>query len=124
MRVATIIVAAVTLGLAGGYGWSALTHTGPKPTVPKAVAVKIVSPLDFPASDSDREWAARAAAPDVLAIESQRVDPTLVERSATYAGCNDVRAAGKAPLHAGEPGYRPEMDGDGDGIACEPHRLP
>jgi hypothetical protein len=41
---------------------------------------------------------------------------------AYYAGCNEARAAGVAPLYAGEPGYRPEMDGDGDGIACEPYR--
>jgi len=33
-----------------------------------------------------------------------------------------VRAAGKAPLHAGEPGYRSGLDGDSDGIACEPYR--
>lgn len=46
-----------------------------------------------------------------------------IEQSATYSGCNEVRAAGKAPIRAGEPGYRPEMDGDGDGIACEPHRY-
>lgn len=39
-----------------------------------------------------------------------------------YAGCNEVRAAGAAPLYRGQPGYRPEMDGDQDGIACEPHR--
>jgi hypothetical protein len=39
-----------------------------------------------------------------------------------YSGCNEARAAGVAPIYAGEPGYRPEMDGDGDGIACEPHR--
>jgi hypothetical protein len=45
-----------------------------------------------------------------------------IERSVTYAGCNEVRSAGKAPLYAGQPGYRTEMDGDGDGIACEPHR--
>ncbi len=45
-----------------------------------------------------------------------------VEDSAFYAGCNDVRAAGKAPLLAGQPGYREGMDGDGDGIACEPYR--
>ena len=45
-----------------------------------------------------------------------------IERSVTYSGCNEVRAAGKAPLHAGQPGYHSEMDGDGDGIACEPHR--
>ena len=36
-------------------------------------------------------------------------------------GCNAARAAGVAPLLAGEPGYRPEMDGDSDGIACEPY---
>ena len=45
-----------------------------------------------------------------------------VEASAYYAGCDEVRALGKAPLQAGQPGYRPEMDGDSDGIACEPYR--
>lgn len=44
-----------------------------------------------------------------------------IESSVTYAGCNEVRAAGKAPLYAGQPGYREDMDGDGDGIACETH---
>ncbi|HEX8481972.1 MAG TPA: excalibur calcium-binding domain-containing protein [Allosphingosinicella sp.] len=42
--------------------------------------------------------------------------------SVYFPGCNEVRAAGLAPLLRGEPGYRPEMDGDDDGIACEPHR--
>lgn len=41
---------------------------------------------------------------------------------AYYSGCDDARAAGVAPLYVGEPGYRPEMDGDDDGIACEPYR--
>lgn len=36
-----------------------------------------------------------------------------------YAKCAEVRAAGKAPLHRGDPGYRSGLDGDGDGIACE-----
>jgi hypothetical protein len=44
-----------------------------------------------------------------------------IENSASYSGCNEVRALGKAPIHAGEPGYRKSMDGDGDGIACEPY---
>jgi hypothetical protein len=39
-----------------------------------------------------------------------------------WGGCNDARAAGTAPIYRGEPGYRPDMDGDSDGIACEPHR--
>jgi len=42
--------------------------------------------------------------------------------SVYYPGCNEARAAGAAPIYQGQPGYRPEMDGDGDGIACETHR--
>jgi hypothetical protein len=40
-----------------------------------------------------------------------------------YPGCNAARAAGAAPIYRGQPGYRQEMNGDGDGIACEPHRM-
>ena len=36
-----------------------------------------------------------------------------------YANCDAVRAAGKAPLYRGQPGYRAGLDRDGDGIACE-----
>lgn len=38
-----------------------------------------------------------------------------------WGGCNDARQAGTAPIYRGEPGYRENMDGDGDGIACEPY---
>lgn len=36
-----------------------------------------------------------------------------------YANCREARAAGAAPLYAGDPGYRPGLDRDRDGIACE-----
>ena len=39
-----------------------------------------------------------------------------------YANCAEVRAAGKAPLRRGEPGYAAHLDRDNDGIACEPPR--
>lgn len=39
-----------------------------------------------------------------------------------YHNCAEARAAGAAPLYRGQAGYRPEMDGDGDGVACEPYR--
>lgn len=45
-----------------------------------------------------------------------------IEQSAYYSGCTAVRAAGVAPIYRAFPGYRAEMDGDGDGIACEPDR--
>ncbi|MFF2050518.1 DUF1524 domain-containing protein [Leifsonia sp. NPDC058194] len=38
---------------------------------------------------------------------------------AYYQNCDAVRAAGKAPLYAGQPGYSRKLDRDGDGIACE-----
>lgn len=37
-----------------------------------------------------------------------------------YKNCDAAREAGAAPLHEGDPGYRPALDRDGDGIACEP----
>ena len=36
-----------------------------------------------------------------------------------YANCNEVRAAGAAPLYRGERGYAPHLDRDGDGTACD-----
>lgn len=36
-----------------------------------------------------------------------------------YANCSAARAAGAAPVYAGEPGYGRHLDRDGDGIGCE-----
>ncbi|WP_082080491.1 GmrSD restriction endonuclease domain-containing protein [Williamsia herbipolensis] len=36
-----------------------------------------------------------------------------------YRNCAAARAAGAAPIRAGEPGYRAGLDGDGDGTACD-----
>ncbi|MGV9617068.1 excalibur calcium-binding domain-containing protein [Nocardia xishanensis] len=35
-----------------------------------------------------------------------------------FANCDDARAAGRAPIFRGEPGYGPHLDPDGDGFAC------
>lgn len=37
----------------------------------------------------------------------------------SYANCDAVKAAGKAPLHKGDPGYSTSLDRDGDGTACD-----
>jgi hypothetical protein len=36
--------------------------------------------------------------------------------------CDDARAAGTAPIYAREAGYREGLDGDLDGVACEPYQ--
>ena len=41
------------------------------------------------------------------------------DSSTYYANCAAARTAGAAPLHRGEQGYRPGLDRDRDGIACE-----
>ncbi|GAA0302127.1 excalibur calcium-binding domain-containing protein [Sphingomonas oligophenolica] len=48
---------------------------------------------------------------------------TIAPSYAYYPNCDTARAAGAAPVYRGQPGYRPELDADDDGIACEPHRI-
>ena len=36
-----------------------------------------------------------------------------------YKNCAAVRAAGAAPIRAGQPGFQTKFDGDGDGVGCE-----
>ena len=40
-------------------------------------------------------------------------------QSVYYKNCAEAKAAGAAPLHAGDPGYRAALDRDKDGVACE-----
>lgn len=37
-----------------------------------------------------------------------------------YENCTEAREDGAQSIREGEPGYREELDRDGDGIACEP----
>ena len=59
------------------------------------------------------------AVPLVGTLTMSASERATSQRSVTYSGCREVRRLGTAPLYAGQPGYREEMDGDGDGIACE-----
>lgn len=36
-----------------------------------------------------------------------------------FANCAAARAAGAAPVRAGDPGYSRKLDRDGDGVGCE-----
>jgi hypothetical protein len=114
-RVILLCASAIPLGLAAGYAWSAITAPPPRAHVPPKATIADVpaSPEEYPAA-LDEDWSARgddrprpSTAAAAAAPGSQSVGQS-VQRS----GCNDVRV--------GEPGYREEMDGDADGIACEP----
>jgi len=59
------------------------------------------------------------SAATVVANNPQQL--AAIQLSAYYANCDAARAAGVAPLRVSDPGYRDKLDGDGDGIACEPY---
>ncbi|WP_091556204.1 excalibur calcium-binding domain-containing protein [Micromonospora pattaloongensis] len=73
-------------------------------------------------SPSGSPTRARAATPTPAATTTSAAPrrTTSSPRSVYYRNCDAVRAAGKAPLRRGAPGYRAGLDRDGDGVACEP----
>lgn len=39
--------------------------------------------------------------------------------SVYYRTCKEVWQAGKGPIKKEDPGFRPQFDGDNDGVGCE-----
>jgi hypothetical protein len=122
------------LPIAAGFVFGATWLLTPAPRAQVAASVEADSSIAFP-----EERGKPAPIPDSWRAERPD-DPTpgpppsasagsserralAAEASVYYRGCNEARAAGVAPIYRGQPGYRPGMDGDGDGIACEPHRA-
>lgn len=62
------------------------------------------------------------AEPAVQNADVPKPTPEDVVHSAYYPNCRAAWDDGHAPIFRGQPGYRSELDGDGDGIACEPIR--
>lgn len=81
------------------------------------------SALSIPAAAAATFVIAYAAAPGPGTADGEGLGTSgLSAASVYYSDCNEARAAGVAPIYRGQPGYRSEMDGDSDGIACEPYR--
>ncbi|MGI5121890.1 excalibur calcium-binding domain-containing protein [Marinactinospora thermotolerans] len=76
--------------------------------------------------ERDREPAPAEEPAEPVTVETTRApEPppareTEPEPAAVYyENCAAARAAGAAPVHAGEPGYAPHLDRDGDGVGCD-----
>lgn len=81
------------------------------------------------AGEFERPQAYRRAHPDLYRAPprprpaAQAVArPHAASAGGAFRNCAEARAAGRAPLYRGQPGYGAHMDGDGDGVACEPYR--
>lgn len=85
-------------------------------------------PSDYRAGDpsfamEDQALLAERQRQERAADRQESYQPQRAVRSSfSYRNCREARAAGAAPLYRGQPGYGAHMDGDGDGIACEPYR--
>lgn len=86
-----------------GCATTALPASGPAPT--SAQPPRASSP-------TTRTEPAPPAAPAPTSRAPQSAD-------VYYPNCAAARAAGAAPIHAGQPGYSRKLDRDGDGVACE-----
>jgi hypothetical protein len=80
-----------------------------RPYVPAPVPFVAPAPVPFVAP------APVAPAPAPAPVAPAPVAPSSV----FYGSCAEVRAAGAAPIYAGEPGYSTKLDRDKDGVACE-----
>jgi hypothetical protein len=56
-------------------------------------------------------------APTPTAVPTPTPPPTTT--TVVFQSCAEARAAGKAPLHRGDPGYSAALDRNGDGVACD-----
>lgn len=89
-----------------------------------AVAALVGAVLGFGSFlSTPRERSTLVSVASNLAVKTGLKRQREPQKGDYWGGCNDAQAAGTAPIYRGEPGYRPEMDGDDDGIACEPHRY-
>ncbi|WP_327635757.1 excalibur calcium-binding domain-containing protein [Kribbella sp. NBC_00482] len=86
------------------------TTTTPAPTTPTPTTPSPSTPTPTPTATT----AVPSATPSSSPSSTPSTTPAVV-----YRDCAEVRAAGKAPLYRGDPGYTPELDNNGDGIACE-----
>ena len=79
----------------------------------------LAPPADVDAHvDPDAGAYVEQPAPEASVVEEQQA-PAPAPAAAYYANCAAVRAAGAAPIYAGDPGYSSNLDRDGDGVACE-----
>src|SRR5690606_10521164 len=85
-----------------------------------APAVEVIpEPAPAPPAPAEPAPVAPVPAEPVPFAPAPVVPAPAPPASVYYENCTAVRAAGAAPIYAGEPGYSRKLDRDGDGIGCE-----
>ncbi|WP_198171046.1 excalibur calcium-binding domain-containing protein [Actinoplanes awajinensis] len=86
----------------------------PKKAADPGAAPAIAQPVTTTASSS-----AASAAPVRSSVVPTSKSPAPKPQPVSYTDCDDVEAAGKAPIRKGQAGFQKKFDLDGDGKGCE-----
>lgn len=100
----------------GAIGSYVQVEVAPQPAPEPA---PVVTPEPEPAPVVVPEPAPPAPAPAPAPEPPPAPAPAPAPVEVYYKNCDAVRAAGKAPIYAGQPGYSGKLDRDGDGVGCE-----
>jgi excalibur calcium-binding domain-containing protein len=122
MRSIVGAVAVVVALCATGCGSPPASGTHPlAPATTTTVAPPAPVPVETPLPAPPVTTTTRAPQPIVPPVAKPKTTTEAPPAPAPvyYANCTAAKAAGAAPIHRGEPGYRPALDRDNDGIACE-----
>ncbi|MFE0530452.1 excalibur calcium-binding domain-containing protein [Micromonospora parva] len=102
-------------GIGNALGGNDPSDPKPSPTVQ---VDQVVGGDPTPADGQEDEQPETVAKPTTAAPRKPAPKPTP-PKEPYYKNCDAVRDAGADPLYPGDPGFRPELDRDGDGEACE-----
>lgn len=92
-------------------------------TLLAAPAASAAGPIGLPLSSVAGTGSAAAgtgssAADAVLGATGSAQLTQTGSAGGAFKNCDEARAAGRAPIFRGEPGFAPHLDPDGDGFAC------
>lgn len=103
-------------------GWvatqPATAEPAPAPVVEEPAPV-VEEPAPAPAPEPVYEEPAPAPEPVYEEPAPVYEAPAPVAPTVSYASCKEVKAAGAAPIHLGDPGWDSKFDRDGDNVGCE-----
>lgn len=106
------------LGLLALAGCVSANNESPAPPTTQTTTTT-EPPATTSTTTTERQSAPSSAAKKSISRAATPESTGNVLQSVSYANCDAVRAAGKAPIRRDDPGYEPKFDRDGDGVGCE-----
>lgn len=95
------------------------TSTTPAPAKPATTTASPTTPSPAAPSSTTPTPTTPSPTSPSPATPSSTTPSSTTPTAVVYKDCAEVRAAGKAPLYRGDPGYSTALDHNGDGVACE-----